>query len=138
MKFLTEYSAHLAWIIVLVSISVSLYFSEIKLFTPCVLCWIQRIAMYPLIFILTVGILRKDKNIPFYVLPLSIFGMLVALYHSLLNYGWISEKISPCQFGVSCTTKYIQWFGFVTIPLLSFAAFSLITLCIIMYRRKFK
>lgn len=138
MNLLAKNSAYIAWIVVLISISMSLYFSEIKLFAPCVLCWFQRIAMYPLILILTVGILRKDKDLPFYVLPLSIFGMVVALYHNLLNYGLISENIVPCQLGISCTTKYIQWFGFVTIPLLSLAAFSLISFCMLLLIRKKK
>lgn len=138
MKILTKYSAHFAWFVVLISITLSLYFSEIKLFAPCVLCWVQRIAMYPLIAILTVGIVLKDKNLPLYVLPLSIFGALVAFYHNLLNYGLISEAITPCRFGISCTTKYIEWFGFVTIPLLSLAAFLLITLFMILYMRGLK
>lgn len=135
MNWFAKNSAYFAWIVVLISISVSLYFSEIRLFAPCVLCWVQRIAMYPLIFILTVGILRKDKNLPYYILPLSIFGLIVAFYHTLLNYGIIPEKLAPCQFGVSCTTKYIQWFGFVTIPLLSFSAFLLITLFMVLYMK---
>lgn len=136
MKFLTKNPAYLAWFVVLVSISGSLYFSEIKLYAPCVLCWLQRVAMYPLIVILTVGIILKDKNLPLYVLPLSIFGSIIAFYHTLLNYGIISEGLGPCQFGVSCTTKYIEWFGFVTIPLLSLTAFLLITLLMLLYRKK--
>lgn len=138
MTWFAKNSAYVAWIVVLISIATSLYFSEIKLYAPCVLCWIQRIAMYPLVFIIEMGIILKDKNLPLYVLPLSIFGMLVALYHSLLSYGIIPEKLAPCQLGVSCTTKYIQWFGFVTIPLLSLSAFLLVTLCMIIYERKSK
>lgn len=138
MNFIAKYSAYFAWITVLISLSVSLYFSEIRLFAPCALCWIQRIAMYPLIVIIGVGIILKDKSLHLYVLPLSIFGIFVATYHNLLNYGVIPEKFAPCQIGVSCTTKYIEWFGFVTIPLLSFIAFLLVTLFMIIYMRQFK
>lgn len=94
--------------------------------------------MYPLIAILTVGIILKDKNLPLYVLPLSIFGMIVAFYQNLLNWGIVPEKIGPCQIGVSCTTKYINLFGFVTIPLLSLTAFILITLVMIIYMKGVK
>ena len=133
MKILTKYSLHFAWLIVLISITASLYFSEIKLYVPCALCWVQRIAMYPLIAILTVGIILKDKNLPLYVLPLSIFGSIVAFYQTLLNWGVVPERLAPCQLGISCTTKYINWFGFITIPLLSFTAFILIIFAMIIY-----
>lgn len=136
MKILAKQAPYAALIIVIISILGSLYFSEIRRFAPCVLCWIQRIAMYPLIFILTVGILLKDKNLPYYVLPLSVFGVVVAFYHTLLNYGFISESLAPCQFGVSCTTKYIQFFGFITIPLLSLAAFLSISIIMFWYLKK--
>lgn len=52
----------------------SLYFSEIKHYSPCVLCWYQRILMYPLVTLLTVGTLRKDRGLYLYVLPMSILG----------------------------------------------------------------
>lgn len=109
----------------------SLYFSEIAGFPPCVLCWYQRICMYPILAIMTVGILRKDKGLPYYVLPFSITGLLIGIYHNLLYYKIIPESNAPCIQGVSCTTKFIEWFGFVTIPFLSLSAFALITACMI-------
>lgn len=109
----------------------SLIFSEILHFTPCILCWYQRIAMYPLVPILLMGILKKDKNVYMYALPLSIIGWIIALYHNLLYYQLIPHSAEFCKFGVSCTEKYIEWFGFITIPLLSFVAFSVINICMI-------
>ena len=85
--------------------------------------------MYPLVLILAVGILRKDKSVYVYALPLSAIGSLIALYHSLLYWKIIPESAAPCTAGISCTTKFIEWFGFVTIPFLSFAGFLLITGC---------
>ncbi|MDA1515628.1 disulfide bond formation protein B, partial [Bacillus cereus group sp. TH40LC] len=35
----------------------SLYFSEILGFTPCNLCWYQRIFMYPLIFLIIISMI---------------------------------------------------------------------------------
>lgn len=117
----------------LISTLVSLYFSEIMHLVPCVLCWYQRIAMYPLIIITAVGILTKDKNLPYYVLPLALIGWGVALYHNLLYYHILPESIAPCQAGISCTTKLIELFGFLTIPLGSFLAFTFILICTIIY-----
>lgn len=107
--------------------------SGILHFTPCELCWYQRIAMYPLVPIIYAGIIKKDTtNLPIYVLPLAILGAVLALYQTLMQWGVISEKVIQCTGGTSCTTKYINWFGFIDIPFLSFLAFgSIIVLMLI-------
>ena len=87
--------------------------------------------MYPLVIIIMVGILRKDKGLPLYVLPMTFLGTGIALYHYLLQRGIIAESLAPCQAGISCTTRYIEWYGFITIPFLSLVAFLVIS--IIMY-----
>ncbi|OGG11637.1 2-oxoglutarate dehydrogenase [Candidatus Gottesmanbacteria bacterium RBG_13_45_10] len=136
MKYLSKKNVlYIAFAQALVATLGSLYFSEIRHFPPCTLCWYQRITMYPLVTMLAVGIVQKDKNVPLYVLPLSLIGLVIALYQNLLSYGILPEAIAPCQIGVSCTTKYIGWFGFITIPLLSFVAFFVITLCMLIYRK---
>ncbi len=113
----------------------SLYYSEIRHFTPCTLCWYQRILIYPLVIIFIVGILRKDKKLYLYALPMSILGGLIALYHVLLQKGILPEAIAPCTLGATCTTKYTGYFGFITIPVMSLTAFSVITLCMLLYRK---
>ncbi len=130
-------ASYVAWVMAMVAMAGSLYASEIAHLPPCLLCWYQRILMYPLVVIIAVGILKKDKVLPFYVLPLSILGMGVAFYHYLLQRGIIPDSLAPCSLGVSCTTKYVEFFGFVTIPFLSLAAFTLITICMCyLLRRK--
>lgn len=124
---------YVAFMQALVATLGSLVFSELMKYPPCVLCWYQRICMYPLVFILAAGILAKDKRLPIYTLPLSITGLVIAIYHNLLYYKLIPESIKPCQLGISCTTKYIEWFGFVTIPFLSLVAFTVITTLMIIY-----
>lgn len=109
----------------------SLFFSEILKLPPCILCWYQRICMYPLVVILAVGIWKKDKNIPYMILPLSLIGTVIALYHNLLYYKIIPESLAPCTQGISCTTKLIEVFGFVTIPLMSLMAFIIIDVLMI-------
>ncbi len=126
---------YLAWIQSLIATLGSLYFSEVAHFTPCKLCWYQRILMYPLVLILAVGVSKKDKKIYNYVLPLSIVGWFIALYHNLLYYHVISETLAPCTNDVPCTTKFFAWFGFITIPLLSLIAFSVINGCMFYLRK---
>lgn len=125
-----------SFVISLSSILGSLYFSEIRHFVPCALCWYQRVAMYPIFMLILVGILRHDqKNIPFYVLPLSIFGLLVSFYQNLLYFNFLPESSSPCILGASCTAKFIQILG-LDIPQLSFISFLLVTIFMLIYINK--
>lgn len=135
MKIIEKNILYLALIQALLATLGSLYYSEIRHFTPCVLCWYQRILMYPLVIIIAVGILRRDRGLYQYVLPMSVLGMLIAGYHILLQKGFLPESIAPCEIGASCLTKYTGYFGFITIPVMSFTAFTVITLCMLIYRR---
>ena len=130
-----KYYLHAAWAISLCAVIVSLYFSEILKLAPCVLCWWQRVLIYPLAIIIPVGLFNNDKNVHKYILPFSILGTIIATYHYLLTMGIIPANLAPCQAGVSCITNYILWFGFINIPLMSFAAFTMITLLMIIYSK---
>ncbi|MBI2442360.1 MAG: disulfide bond formation protein B [Candidatus Levybacteria bacterium] len=136
--FLRKYVLYIALVQALVATLGSLYFSEIAGIVPCVLCWYQRICMYPLVVILAVGILKKDKLVAHYVLPLSIIGFLIATYHFLLQMGVVPESVAPCVAGVSCASRFVQWFGFVTIPFLSMVAFAVITGCMVFFLKQKK
>lgn len=127
---------YLAWAQALVASVGSLFFSEVLHLTPCVLCWYQRIFMYPLVIILAVGILARDRRVHRYVLPMAIGGLAVAGYHNLLYYGVIPEAMAQCSLGLSCTTRQIELLGFVTIPLMSLTAFSIILGAMLIHRRK--
>jgi len=134
-KFIKNNILYVAWITAVASMAGSLYFGEILGFTPCVLCWYQRIAMYPLVLIIGVGIVKKDRNFLNYALPLSIIGGAIAFYQNLLYYNVIQERLIPCTFGISCTTKYIQLLGFIDIPLLSLLSFILITVALLIHKK---
>ncbi|GGB81092.1 disulfide bond formation protein C [Deinococcus sedimenti] len=110
----------------------SLYFSEVMHLPPCTLCWYQRLMMYPLVFVLLVSLLTQDTRLRAYSLPLSVTGLLIAAYHNLLYYGVIPEGLTQCAAGVSCTARQIEWLGFITIPLLSLTAFTVITLSLLL------
>ncbi len=116
----------LAWLIAAISILGSLFFSYVMEFAPCVLCWYQRIFLFPLGIILATGLFPFNENVIKFALPLSVLGWLTAFYHNLLYSGIIPQELQPCSQGVSCTEKYIDLFGFLTIPMLSFISFSLI------------
>ncbi|MCL5784911.1 MAG: disulfide oxidoreductase [Patescibacteria group bacterium] len=134
-KLLVKNILYIALIQALAATLGSLYASEVLKYAPCVLCWYQRVMMYPLVLIITVGILKKDKNLPSYVFPLAIIGGVVAFYQYLLQLGIIPESATPCTFGVPCTTRYIDFFGFVTFPLLSFLAFVVIIGSMVIYTK---
>lgn len=116
----------------------SLFFSNVMELPPCDLCWYQRIALFPLVFVIGTGIILRDKRFKFYALPFSITGLAIAIYHNLLYYKFIPQPIIPCSAGVSCTEVQLELFGFITIPLMSLAAFLLVTACLLIYKTKEK
>ena len=125
---------NLAWVIALVATVGSLFFSEVMGLPPCVLCWYQRIAMYPLVLIIGSGIITQDSRMKFYALPLCLSGLIISIYHNLLYYGILPESIIPCTVGVSCTSRQIEWLGFITIPLMALIAFACLALCLLLYK----
>lgn len=123
-----------AWAAALLATSGSLFFSEVMQLPPCVLCWYQRIAMYPLVLIIGIGIVLRDSRLKIYSLPFALIGLTISVYHNLLYYGLIPESLAPCEEGISCTSRQIEWLGFITIPLLALTAFSGVTTCLLFYR----
>ncbi len=127
---------YIAWVTALLGVVGSLFFSEIMLLPPCILCWYQRIALYPLVFIIAAGIILRDHRMKYYALPLCLAGLIISIYHNLLYYGLIPESITPCAEGVPCNAVQIEWLGFITIPLMGLAAFVFIAACLILYKQE--
>ncbi len=125
----------LSWITSIIATLGSLFFSEVMHFIPCTLCWFQRILMYPLCILLGVGFYYQDRKVYRYVLPLSIIGMFVSMYHYSLQKLPFMEQFETCTSGVPCSGQYINWLGFITIPLLAFFAFTIITISLIFLKR---
>ena len=121
----------LAWLTATVATLGALFMSEIMALTPCVLCWDQRIFMFPLVVILALGLFPFDPKVVRYALPLGVIGLAVAAFHLLLVAGYIPETLTPCRQGIPCSTVQIEWFGFLTIPLLSFLAFLTINVLLL-------
>ncbi|RQW18941.1 disulfide bond formation protein B [Bacillus sp. C1-1] len=121
-----ENSLLFAWLVSFVATLGSLYFSEIKGFEPCALCWYQRIFMYPLVLLIGVGIIRKDTGVAIYSAILSGIGMVISIYHYAIQKLPVNEDdVLGCGL-VSCSGEYINWLGFITIPFLAGTAFILI------------
>lgn len=126
----------LAWLLATVSTLGALFLGEVMGYTPCVLCWYQRICMFPLVLILAAGLFPLDPKVIRYALPLAVSGWLLAVYHLALVAGLIPENIQPCQKGVPCSDLQVIWFGFINIPLLSVLAFSCIIVMLVLTHRK--
>jgi len=124
--FLYEYYREVGFLIALTATIGSLYFSTVLGWTPCRLCWYQRILMYPLVVILGVGVIFDRQDVRDYGLPLAMTGGIVALYHYTVQMSPIHS--SGCSVtGVSCGTQYLKEFGFVTVPFMALIAFLAIT-----------
>ena len=123
-----------AWLVATVSTLGSLFFSEVMDLIPCVLCWYQRIFMFPLVVILLVGLFPLDKKVVNYALPIAIIGLLFTVYHCLLFFGFIPENLQPCGQGISCADDSMELFGFLPIPLLSLASFLIIIVLLLKAR----
>ncbi|ASA96718.1 MULTISPECIES: disulfide oxidoreductase [Anoxybacillus] len=121
-----------AWSVALVATLGSLYFSEVLKFIPCELCWYQRIFMYPQVFLLGMAFVRKQFIIARYTLMLSIIGGTISLYHYFIQKVPFFRNTAPSCSIVPCTGDYLNWLGFITIPLLALIAF--ISISVISYR----
>jgi len=133
-KFITSNSILLAFIVALVSVSSSLYYSQVAGFTPCELCWFQRIFMYPLVILLGLALIKKKDEVVDYCLALVTVGTLFSLYHNYIYYN--TQTTNFCSIVSPCTERYITSFGYISIPLMALTAFLLIALLLI--NRKIK
>jgi disulfide bond formation protein DsbB len=125
-----------AWLITAVATAGSLFFSYVMGFAPCVLCWYQRIFLFPLVIVLARGLFPLDRAVVKYALPLATAGWLIAGYHNLLYEGVIPESLEPCTQGVSCTEEYLELFGFLSIPMLSWLGFTLLAGILVAVHRR--
>ena len=114
-----------AWLIAATATLSALFLGEIVGLPICSMCWYQRIFMFPLAVILPFGLFPDlDRRLIRAGLALAVIGLLLALYHQGIVSGIVPERIQPCRQGIPCSETVATWFGFITIPLLSIAAFT--------------
>lgn len=132
-----RWTIYAAWVVSTVAMIGSLLFSEYLKYPPCSLCWWQRIFMYPQALIFLVAVLSEEVVIFKYTALLTLFGWLFALYHNLIYFKVIEPTLLPCTSGISCTDNQLNYFGFLTIPMMSFIAFSILfVIHILVFKRR--
>ena len=122
----------MAWTVATVATVGSLIFSEVIGYIPCRLCWFQRIAMYPMSVILLVGAWRKELAAKFYALPLALVGLGISIRHYLVQ-NFPNLDGGSCDLAAPCTVKEFEIFGFITIPFMAGAGFTLIAVLLALY-----
>ncbi len=125
-RFLKRYALHGVSIFSASSLLLALVYSEIIGYPPCSLCWIIRIVFLVILLLSLWSLVQKNKKLVLVIIFFSIIGTLVALYATIINYVGFSPI--PCGTEVSCLTRYVYEFGFVTIPFMALAVFVLVTL----------
>lgn len=126
----------ISWAFAVIAMFGSLYFSEIRQYYPCELCWYQRILMYPLVLLLGIAYVKRDYHIALYTLFLSGIGAGFSFYHyAIQKIPFFTDYAISCG-QTDCTGQYINWFGFVSIPLLALIAFIGIFICNFIIIRK--
>jgi len=126
------------WLVATSATLGSLFFSEVMDIQPCLLCWYQRIFMYPLVVLFLAGMFPLEKSVVRYTLPIALSGWGFSVYHYLLYSGYIPESLQPCSQGVSCTEVNLELLGFVTIPMLSILSYSAIIALLIIFNKRAK
>lgn len=119
----------LAWLVATGAMVGSLYFSEIANYEPCRYCWFQRIAMYPLAVLLLIAMVRRDRHIAWYAVPIAAIGALLSLRHRYLE---LNPSFGPggCSADVPCSAVWFERLGFVTLSVM--ALFGFVSIIILM------
>ena len=124
----------IAWAVATVATVGSLIYSEVLHFVPCRLCWFQRIALYPLAVILLVGAIRKEVVARYYALPLALIGLGISVWHYIIQI-YPSLEGGACDPNNSCSSRWVEAFGFISIPFMAGAGFILIAVLLSFYVR---
>jgi disulfide bond formation protein DsbB len=109
-----------ATVIALVTTLGSLYYSEVAGYPPCTLCWYQRIAIYPQVVVLGVAALRRDATVWLTSVPLAAIGVAISVWHVIIERN--PALAGPCDPSNPCTIKWVEEFGFLTVPTMALIA----------------
>ena len=132
--YVSEWGLWIAFVIVLGSSAVTLIYSDVFGFAACVLCWWQRIFLYPQVFLFGIAAWKKHSLIRMYSIPLSVVGGAIALYQHFLQMGVTST--APCDAipGTDCAARFLFEFGYITFPLMSFTLFAFLIVLMLFVR----
>jgi len=124
-ELLWGYELWAAFVVAALATGGSLFFSQVAGYVPCEMCWFQRICMYPLSLLTLFLAWHGDHRAARYLVPFPIVGAGVSIYHILIENHVVSTP-QACQVGAGCTVKWIDYFGYMTIPTLALTAFVLL------------
>jgi disulfide bond formation protein DsbB len=119
------YELWAAFVVAALATGGSLFFSQVAGFVPCEMCWFQRICMYPLSILTLLAAWRGDTRVARYLLVFPVVGAGVSIYHILIENHVVATP-AQCAVGAGCTVKWIDYFGYMTIPTLALTAFVLL------------
>ncbi len=112
----------------------SLLLSEVAGYVPCTLCWYQRIAMYPLVVIVGIAAMRRDREVWRTVLPITVIGSAISVWHILIERN--PQWAGPCEADAPCSLKWVEEFGFLTLPTMALIAFIAVSVLTLAARRR--
>lgn len=126
-SWLWGYELWSGFLVAAVATGGSLFFSEVASFVPCELCWFQRICMYPLSLLLLFLAFHADNRAARYLLAFPVVGAGISIYHLLVE-NHVVGQASACLLSApgGCATKWIDEFGYMTIPTLALTGFVLL------------
>lgn len=136
LKWTKKHALYIAWLIALIGFCLSVFYGEILRNPPCPLCWYQRIALFPLVILLGLAAYKGETMIVPYVLPIVVFGGIVAGFHLLQPYVPFLQKASVCSLGVQCSHAAFRLFGVNGLSFLSAIGFFLIALILLSVKKR--
>jgi len=122
--FFKDYTFILGFLASLGSFALSLFYSNVIGFPPCELCWIQRIFLYPQLILFGMELYKRDRSIVDFSIVFATFGSIVSLYHVYVENGGTkglacANIATTSTTEISCATRYIYEFGYVTMPIMA-------------------
>ena len=126
-EWLWGYELWAAFLVAAIATGGSLFLSDVAGYVPCEMCWFQRICMYPLSLLTLFAAYHRDYRFARYLLPFPVIGACVSIYHLLIENKVVATP-AACQIGAGCNVKWIDYFGYMTIPTLALTAFVLLTI----------
>lgn len=124
----TPVAMYVAWAMSLFATTASVYFIEFLHKPIATLCWVNRMLIFSIFLIITVSIITQDLKVKKYVMPFLIIGLPISFYEQLVSWNIIHLAPQTCSTSVVCTTKYFEFFGFITQNTLCFTAFLVVAI----------
>lgn len=124
----------LSWVIALVSTLGSLYYQYVVGLEPCMQCWLQRIAIFPLAIMLGIAVVKDDDAVVPYVWGLNVYGVVMSVWHMLVEFGVLAEASTCASSGPPCAVPYFKAFGFITLAWMALATSLAVAACMLIVR----